>query len=227
MNTASSLSWWLPESASTFSGKVDAIFYVILAVTGIMFFIVEGAILYFAFRYRYRPGIHAKYLHGNVKLEIIWTVIPALLLVLLMVKTQEGWSEIKVKMPANPDLEIEVTAQQFAWNIRYPAAQVETLNQLHLPVGKKVLVRLMSKDVIHSFFVPQFRLKQDAVPGSTIPVWFEATRTGKYELVCAEFCGLAHYRMKGFITVDTPEEFHKWLEGQKKEAEKKGVEDEW
>ncbi|MBI1870724.1 MAG: cytochrome c oxidase subunit II [Chlamydiae bacterium] len=222
------LSWWLPEGISTYSGKVDAIFYVILVITGVMFFLVEGAVLFFAFRYRDRAdGSRAKYFHGNVKLEIIWTLIPTILLAVLMVKSEQGWTEIKTNMPQNPDLEIEVTAQQFAWNIHYPQSEVTTLNQLHVPVGKKVLVKLTSKDVIHSFFIPTFRLKQDAVPGTNIPLWFEATKTGNYDLVCAEFCGLAHYRMKGYITIETPEEFEKWLDQSKKETEKKGGEDEW
>lgn len=218
--------WWLPESISTFSGNIDHIFYVILIVTGIMFFLVEGAILFFAIKYKNqdRP---AAYIHGNTKLEVIWTIIPSLLLAYLLFKSQEGWSEIKAKMPENPDLTIEVTAQQFAWNIRYPQAGVDTLNQLHIPIGKKVLVNVTSKDVIHSFFIPQFRLKQDAVPGTIIPLWFEATKMGNYELVCAEFCGLAHYRMKGFITIETPEAFQAWLDQSKKESEKKESEDEW
>jgi cytochrome c oxidase subunit 2 len=192
-----------------------------------MFFLVEGAILYFAIKYKDQTNRPAKYLHGSTKLEIIWTIIPTLLLAFLLFKSQEGWSAIKARMPENPDLTIEITAQQFAWNIRYPESGVDTLNQLHLPVGKKVLVNLTSKDVIHSFFVPQFRLKQDAVPGTIIPVWFEATKTGNYELVCAEFCGLAHYRMKGFITIETPEAFQAWLDQSKKESQQKESEDEW
>lgn len=219
--------WWLPESISTFSSGIDAIFYVILAVTGLMFFIVEGAIIYFAIRYRHRPDSKAKYIHGNLKLELIWTFIPALLLLILIFKSQEGWSAIKGQIPENPDLKIEVMAQQFAWNVHYPDYDVTTLNQLHVPVGKKILVNLTSKDVIHSFFVPQFRLKQDAVPGTIIPLWFEATKVGNYELVCAEFCGLAHYRMKGFLTIESPEQFQSWIEQSKKEATKKGEEDEW
>jgi cytochrome c oxidase subunit 2 len=221
------LTWWLPENISTFGGKIDIIFYVILAVTGFMFFLVEGAILYFAIRYRDGKNGKAKYVHGNMKLEILWTIVPAILLTLLMLKSQQGWSEIKAKMPDAPDLQIEVTAQQFAWNVKYLDSNVTTLNQLHIPVGKKILVKLTSKDVIHSFFVPQFRLKQDAVPGTMMNVWFEATKTGNYELVCAEFCGLAHYRMRGYLTIEEPEKFDMWLAQAKQEAERKEEEDEW
>ncbi|MBI1883841.1 MAG: cytochrome c oxidase subunit II [Chlamydiae bacterium] len=221
------LNWWLPEGISTYSGKVDGIFYIILAITGLMFFLVEGAILFFCLRYRHTQHAKATFVEGNTKLEVIWTLIPAAILIFLMFKSQGVWSEMKSHMPANPDLHIEVTAQQFAWNIHYPDSEVTTLNQLHIPVGKKVLVQVTSKDVIHSFFIPQFRLKQDAVPGSKINVWFEATQVGHYELVCAEFCGLAHYRMRGYLKIETPEEFQAWLDQSKKEAEKKGDEDEW
>ena len=222
------LTWWLPENISTFGGRIDTIFYVILAVTGFMFFLVEGAILYFAIRYRDGKNAKAKYVHGNMKLEIIWSIVPAILLTLLVLKSQQGWTEIKSKFPDAPDLQIEVTAQQFAWNVKYLDSNVTTLNQLHIPVGKKILVKLTSKDVIHSFFVPQFRLKQDAVPGTMINVWFQATKTGNYELVCAEFCGLAHYRMKGYLTIEEPEKFNMWLAQAKQEAEKKEEEeDEW
>lgn len=218
---------WLPESLSTYSGKVDHLFYIILAITGVVFFLVEGVVLFFAFRYRDRGQGKARFFHGNTFLEVIWTVIPAIILIFLMFKSQGVWSEIKAHMPKNPDLTLEITAQQFAWNIRYPQSDITTLNQLHIPVGKKVLVELTSKDVIHSFFIPQFRLKQDAVPGTKIKVWFQATKIGNYELVCAEFCGLAHYRMKGFITVETPEAFQAWLDQTKKASQKKEKEDEW
>ncbi len=218
---------WLPENISTYGGKIDHLFYIILAITGIMFFLVEGAVLFFAIRYRDRGQGKARFFHGNTKLEIIWTLIPAAILIFLMFKSQGVWSEIRTQMPKNPDLRLEIQAQQFAWNITYPESGVTTLNQLHIPVGKKVVVELTSKDVIHSFFIPQFRLKQDAVPGSKINVWFEATKTGNYELVCAEFCGLAHYRMKGFVTIETPEEFQAWLNQTKKDSEKKEKEDEW
>ncbi len=116
-------------------------------------------------------------------------------------------------------MQIEVTAEQFAWNIRYPGPDgqfgtpddVVTLNQLHFPVGQKVVVSLHSKDVIHSFFLPEFRVKQDAVPGMTTKVWFDASHVGQWEIACAELCGLGHYRMKGFLTADSPEDFQKWL----------------
>ena len=116
-------------------------------------------------------------------------------------------------------VEVQVTGEQFAWNFRYPgpdgkfdtADDIVTLNQMHFPVGKPVIVTLTSKDVIHSFFLPEFRVKQDAVPGMKTRIWFEGNRVGHWEIACAELCGLGHFRMKGFISVDTPADYEKWL----------------
>ena len=114
---------------------------------------------------------------------------------------------------------VGIEAEQFAWNIHYPGPDgklfteddVVTLNQLHVPVGRPIVVSLRSKDVIHSFFLPEFRVKQDAVPGMTTRIWFDGQRVGHWEIACAELCGLGHFRMKGFVTVDTPEDYQKWL----------------
>jgi cytochrome c oxidase subunit 2 len=147
--------------------------------------------------------------------------VPALICVILALLSRRLWSDIKQHMP-NGALQVHVTGEQFAWNFRYAgpdgkfdtADDIVTLNQLHFPVGIPVVATLTSKDVIHSFFLPQFRVKQDLVPGMTTRIWFEATRVGNWELACAELCGLGHYRMKGFVTVDTPEDFQKWLTDQ-------------
>lgn len=144
----------------------------------------------------------------------------------------------------NTALEIRVVAEQFAWNVHYPGRDgvfgktsqdllkaanplgldredaaakddITTINQLNVPVDKPVILRLSSKDVIHSFFLPVMRVKQDAIPGQVIPVWFEANKTGKFEIACAQLCGLGHYRMRGFFNIHTPEEFQKWLDSKK------------
>ena len=208
----------LPGVASSIGPAIDRLFYVILGITGFFFFLVEGALLTFVIRYRARAGRRAFYIHGNTAVEIIWTLIPAAILLWLALTSQRLWAAIKGEAPSNP-LEVEIVAEQFAWNIRYPGADgqfetaddVTTINQLHLPLNRPAVVWLKSKDVIHSFFVPQFRIKQDAVPGRTGQVWLEATRPGTYELACAELCGLGHYRMRGFVTVETPEQFQQWL----------------
>ena len=149
---------------------------------------------------------------------MIWTVIPAVILVGLTCYSQRVWSQVR-GTPPPPDLEVEITAEQFAWNIRYAGADgafntaddITTINQLHLPLGHTVLVHLKSKDVIHSFFVPQFRMKQDAVPGLTTRVWVSTTKAGHFEIACAELCGLGHYRMRGYLIVESPEALTTWL----------------
>lgn len=239
---------WLPESVTTTAPAIDAIFYLVLAITGTVFVLVELTLFVFLVRYRRRPGQRAYYTHGNGVVEVIWTVIPALILVLLAFKSQRVWARVRGIPPA-PDVKVEIVAQQFAWNVHYPGADgvfgrtdpalvdetenpigldrtdpnaqddVVTLNQLHVPLHQTILLNLKSKDVIHSFFVPQFRLKQDTVPGLTTHLWLSATKTGQYEIVCAELCGLGHYRMRGFLTIEAPETFQAWLAEQLKEQQ--------
>lgn len=210
--------FWFPPAVSSYGAQVDRLFLIVLAITGAVFFLVEGALLWFLIRYRRRDGSKAAYIHGSTRAELIWTVIPALIVLYLAVASQRVWAHIQGPPPPH-QLELEVQGEQFAWNVRYAgpdgalhtADDLETINQLHLPVGQVVLINLASKDVIHSFFLPQFRIKRDAVPGMTSRIWVQATVTGNFEIVCAELCGLGHYRMRGFVTIETPEEFRAWL----------------
>ena len=209
---------WLPEAITTSAPMIDRLFYIVLAITGVAFVLVQAALLFFILRYRHRSGRPATYTHGNTTAEVIWTVVPALILVWLTCKSQSVWSFVR-GTPPPPDLQIEITGEQFAWNVRYAGADgtlntpddITTINQLHLPVGQTVLFQIRSKDVIHSFFVPQFRMKQDAVPGLTTHLWVNPTKAGNYEIACAELCGLGHYRMRGFVVVETPEALAAWL----------------
>jgi cytochrome c oxidase subunit 2 len=208
----------LPEQASTYAHEIDGMFHLIMWITGVIFVIVEALLLYFLWKYRHREGRQAHYTHGNNRLEVIWTIVPALICVMLALLSRRIWTQIKERMPENA-LQVQITGEQFAWNFRYAGADgrfdtpddVITLNQLHFPVGKPVVATLSSKDVIHSFYLPEFRVKQDAVPGLKTRIWFEGNRVGAWEIACAELCGLGHFRMKGFVTVDTPEDFQKWL----------------
>ena len=210
----------LPEGASTYAPRVDQLFWIILGITGFFFFLVQICLLLFVLKYRSRPGQAASYIHGNTLVEVVWTVIPALILLGLTIASQRVWAEIRYprQAPAT-SIKVEILAEQFAWNVRYPGADgqfdtaddVSTINQLHLPVGTPVELRIKSKDVIHSFFVPEFRMKQDAVPGLPTQIWVEATRGGQFEIRCAELCGLGHYRMKGFVTTEPLADFQTWL----------------
>ncbi len=210
----------LPESASSYGGAIDHLFWVIVGITGFFFLLVQGGLLFFVLKYRARPGAKASYVHGNTLLEIVWTIVPTLILLWLTIASQQLWVSIhSPRIPMDSMFQVEILAEQFAWNIRYPGPDkqfdtpddVTTINQLHLPVGTPSSVRIKSKDVIHSFFVPQFRVKQDTVPGLPTRVWIEPTRVGQFEILCAELCGLGHYRMRGFVTTESEEDLQKWL----------------
>lgn len=211
------LDWWLPENVSTYGGDIDWLFQLIYAITGVTCILVFGTMLAFLVMYRDRPGRRARYTHGSTPVEIIWTVVPALILVVLTFLSVPAWSRIKMQMPPT-DLTIQVTAKQFNWQVTYagPDGKFGTeddktfLDEMHVPIGKPVRIVLKSQDVIHSFFVPQFRMKQDAVPGREIPQWFQVTKAGKYELPCAELCGFGHSGMRGWIYAHTPADYAKW-----------------
>lgn len=211
------LDWWLPENVSTYGQDIDWLFRLIYYITGATFILVAGAMVAFLWMYRDRPGRQARYTHGSTPLEITWTVVPAVILVILTVLSLPAWSRIKMQVPPT-DFDVHVTAKQFNWQVIYPGADGKFgtaddklfLDEMHVPVNKVIRVHLRSQDVIHSFFVPQFRMKQDAVPGREIVQWFEATKPGKYELPCAELCGFGHSGMKGWIYVHTPGEYAKW-----------------
>jgi cytochrome c oxidase subunit II len=213
---------WLPPGVSTYSGQIDWLFYLIYYITTVTFFIVQITLLVFVFRYRYNPNRRATYTHGNTTLEIIWTIVPAVLLAILALLSRNTWAEIKWRQPPS-DFTVEVSAKQFNWEINYAGPDgkfgteddVTMDNDLHVPVNRTVRIHLKSKDVIHSFFVPAFRLKQDAVPGRDIPVWFKATATGKYELPCAELCGFGHSGMRGWVFVHEQAEYDQWAQEHK------------
>jgi len=212
-----------PENISTFGGDIDTLFNAVTWITGIVFIAVEVALVVFAIKYRARPGRKAQFVHGNDRLEFFWTGATFVIVIALALVSRALWNRIKEPMQFSaPDVEMAITAKQFEWNVTYPGpdGKIGTpddftrRSQLHMPVNKKILVTLSSEDVIHSFFLPNFRLKQDAVPGMHIKAWFEATKTGEYVLGCAELCGLGHYKMKGRGFVHTDAEWQQWLQQQ-------------
>ncbi len=217
------MSWILPSSASTFAGEIDFLYYLILVITGIAFVVVEVGLIVFLIKYRARPGRKAEYIVGSTKAEIIWTAVPAVTLVVIGLMSGGVWNTIKGRNSVPADaIPYGLHAQQFEWNITYrgPDGQLGTgddftlRNQLHIPVNQPVVMQMTAEDVIHSFFVPAFRVKQDAMPGMTINVWFQATETGEYEIACAELCGLGHYRMRAMVTVHSADDYQQWLASQ-------------
>jgi len=212
---------------STFGREIDSLFLIILVITGIVFIGTQVVLVWESFRFADekdeagKPVRPAQYFHGSQRLEVIWTIIPAAILVFIALYQMGTWASIKFRSSA-PRVQplAEITGRQFQWVMRYPGPDGKlntqddlfTVNDLHFVKNRTALIYLKSSDVIHSFFLPQMRLKQDAVPGLTIPVWFDADTAGKYDLACAELCGWGHYKMRGNVTVhETDEEFQKWL----------------
>lgn len=230
--------WWLPRNVSVrgplhIGADVDHLFMICLWITGIAFIGTQIALGYVLWKYAEAPGSTRKatYSHGSQRLEVVWTIIPAAILVFIALYQMGSWSQIKFRS-AQPKVKplAEVTARQFQWLIRYagPDGKLNTEDDLHMVNDLRfvketpVVIHLKSKDVLHSFFLPHFRIKQDAVPGLTIPVWFdcdEATKAGQeFDLVCAELCGWGHYKMRGRVTVyNTKAEFDDWMKNALKE----------
>jgi len=229
------MSWWLPPQASSFAPIIDNMFTVILVLTGIAFVLVEVGLVVFLFRYRGRPGRKGHYTHGNTTAEVIWTAIPAITMVILGIVSNGYWVTIKGRHSVPPDAyPIGVHAKQFEWWMTYPGPDgklgtdtassdddFKVRNQLHIPVGRPIVVYLSSEDVIHSFYVPQFRLRQDVVPGLPIKAWFVATVPGTYEIACSMLCGMGHYKMRAQVFVQTQADFDAWM--QEQEAKAKGA----
>lgn len=222
---------WLPRgpgvapdqyySASTAGKEVDHLFVMILWITGIVFLGTQVVLVWIAWRDGDAPGRVAQYFHGSQRLEVIWTIIPAAILVFIALYQMGTWSSIKFRSAA-PKVQptAQVIARQFQWIFKYPGPDgrigtpddLQLVNDFHFVKKKETLIELTSSDVLHSFFLPALRIKQDAVPGLTIPVWFDTDHAGKYELACAELCGWGHYKMRGNVTVhETQSEFDEWM----------------
>jgi cytochrome c oxidase subunit 2 len=210
---------WLPENVGSYGQDIDWLFHLIYYITAVTFVLVAVTMVAFLVKYRHREGRRAIYTHGNATLEIVWTIVPALILVVLTFLSVPTWGRIEQRLPAS-DTHVRITAKQFNWEVTYPGPDGKfgteddkTFdNEVHVPVGKAVILHLSSKDVIHSVFLPNLRFKQDAVPGREIVKWIQANKPGKYEIPCAELCGFGHSGMKGYLFVHTPEEYQQWLQ---------------
>jgi cytochrome c oxidase subunit 2 len=254
--------WWLPLNIASYGGEIDNLFYLILAITGFFFVLTEAILVYCMVKYVAVPGRKVPYTHGHHQLEVVWTVIPGAILLFIALWQINVWAEVKyyknMPKPEEKPQQIEVTARQWEWRLRYPSParmeridssadefkafgmtphedDVHLVNEVHTWKGNKVLITLKTRDVLHSFFIPHARIKQDALPGKAIPVWFDATisntvrqgdtwvdginpDTGKadpeyiWELACAEFCGTRHSLMRGKLYVHKDRaDFLDWL----------------
>ncbi|HEX9943476.1 MAG TPA: cytochrome c oxidase subunit II [Thermoanaerobaculia bacterium] len=200
-----------PESASTVSGDVDLLFVVWSVISLFFTVLIAGLILYFMVRYRRR---HPEDVGANERaaiwLEVGWSVIPLAIMLAMFVWGTRVFFQIY--RPPKDTVEFNAIGRQWMWKVQHPGGQRE-INTLHVPVNQPIEVKLASEDVIHSFYIPAFRVKQDAVPGRYTSVWFQPTRPGVYHLFCAEYCGTEHSRMIGSVIVMEPQAYETWLAG--------------
>ncbi|MCA8996265.1 MAG: cytochrome c oxidase subunit II [Planctomycetaceae bacterium] len=250
---APSYGWWFPGdgvAASPLGERIDDLFYMILAITTVTFVGTQIALGYVLFKGARRTdedvNEKAWFSHGSHELEVIWSVVPAFILLFIALYQLQVWAEYRVKdsfpqdqmravlkrvgqmRSENDSLALaEVTARQFEWRIRYPGFDKEgnllplmpdpqptdlyAVNDLHLPANAPVMINLKTQDVQHSFFLPELRVKQDAVPGLVIPVWFQANNAQEYPLLCAELCGWGHYKMKARFVAEPEDAFLNYL----------------
>ena len=192
------------------AGHVDALYIFLLIVCGMMALLVFICLLYFAARFRQRPGVPAEHIEGSTPLEVTWSVIPFIVFMVIF-----AWGAVvyfKERTPPDDATEVYVVAKQWMWKLEHAEGQHE-INELHIPVGRDVKLIMTSQDVIHSFFIPAFRIKQDVLPGRYTVAWFRATKPGTYHLFCAEYCGTQHSGMVGDIVVQEPAQYETWMNG--------------
>ena len=203
---------FFPEQASTIAPRVDALYFYLLGISGFFSLLIFTVVIYFAVKYRRRSEDEPPPppVSGGLALEITWIVIP---FILVMIAFFWGAS-VYFAMARPPDdaLEVFVVGRQWMWKFQHPDGQRE-VNELHVPLGRPVKLTLASEDVIHSFYIPAFRVKHDVVPGFYTTLWFEATKPGSFHLFCAEYCGTLHPGMVGKVVVLEPKQYEAWLSG--------------
>lgn len=205
---------FLPEQASTFAERVDDLHLFVITVTMLSSFAVGTTALYFFFRYRRRSSEQlTEYVIPSVKTEFLFVSLP---LVFFLTWFVIGFRDfVFVTTPPKDAMDVYVMGKQWMWKFSYPEGP-NGVNVLHVPANRPVRLLITSRDVIHSFFVPAFRIKMDAVPGRYTQTWFEATKPGTYQILCTEYCGLSHSKMLGEVVVLSPEEWDAWLQEQRK-----------
>jgi cytochrome c oxidase subunit 2 len=200
-----------PHSASTVSGDVDRLYLFLVGMSVFFSVLIVAALVVFSVRYRRREGVTASRIEGSLLLELLWSGIPLILCLFIF-----AWGTkvfVRVQSVPGEAMQFHVTGKQWMWKIKHPTGQSE-INSLHVPVGQTIVLTMISEDVIHDFFVPAFRVKKDVLPGQYTQMWFEATRTGRYHLFCAEYCGTKHSEMIGEVVVMDPAQYQQWLDGQ-------------
>ncbi len=194
-----------------YPGKWMHFIYFLIAVSLFFSLLIAALVIYFAVKYRRRSAEdRPKAVHGSIVLELVWTIIP--LGIALVIFAWGASIYFEQRRPPDASMDIYVVGKQWMWKFQHPSGKRE-INELHIPVGRPVKLTMATEDVIHSFFVPAFRVKYDVVPGKYRTMWFQATKPGKYKLFCAEYCGTKHAGMTGFIVAMEDDDFQTWLSG--------------
>ena len=213
------------ESVSTYAGDIDALILLIGVLVGFWFILSEAVFIGFILKFRRKKGRKAQYITGEERQQARWIHVPHYLVlvcdVFIVVGAVRVWVDVKQTLPP-PDYTVRVIGQQWAWSFDHPGPDgkldteddISTVDDLHIEVGKVYHYLLEARDVLHSFSVPVFRLKQDALPGRVISGWFEATKTGTYDIQCAEICGIGHGMMVGRIVIESAAQHAAWMRGE-------------
>lgn len=200
----------IPEQGASQAADIDALFWFITTISIVMTLLIFIAIAVFAYKYRRRENAHAVQIEGSTKLELTWSILPFLVMLVMF-----GWGAdlyFKAQNPPKDAMEVFVTGKQWMWKMQYPDGSRE-INELHVPVGQPVKLTMASEDVIHSFSIPDFRVRHDVVPGHYDSVWFTASKPGRYHLFCTEYCGNQHSKMIGWVDAMEPREYANWVSG--------------
>jgi cytochrome c oxidase subunit 2 len=202
---------FFPQEASEQAANVDALYFFLLAVTGFFMVLIAGLVVFFAFKYRRRHDTEVgEAIHGSLALELIWTIIPLGITMVMFVWGAATF--FHMTRPPKGAMEIYVVGKQWMWKVQHIDGARE-INELHVPVGRPVKLIMGSEDVIHSFFIPDFRVKADVIPGRYNTLWFTASTPGRYHIFCTQYCGTKHSNMIGWVTAMDPAEYQAWLSG--------------
>lgn len=205
---------WLPDQASEEAKAIDAAYWFVVIICAVVFALVSGVSVYAAWKFRAPPDDEddGSPIHGHTGIEIVWTAIPTILVTAMAVFS--GFALASAEDLPDDHGTIQVTAQQFAWSFTYPELDDRTEGELVLEIDKPMQLVLTAKDVIHSFWVPEFRMKQDAVPGIETTVPITPIKIGRYDVICTELCGLGHSLMRAQARVLSAEDYAKWAAGE-------------
>jgi cytochrome c oxidase subunit II len=210
---------WNGEGASTAAGPIDTLLDVMIVLSAFVFSLVMVMLFYALWKFKAKPGDESdgEPIHGNTRLEVAWTLIPT---IIVLFGAGYSWAVLdEIEDPAPNPLKVQVFSQQFAWSFGYPGKDnAWSQGELHVPLGRQVHFKMHALDVIHSFWVPEWRIKKDNVPGITTTAIVTPDKPGTYQLICTELCGFGHATMRAEVVVEPPAEFRKWVAGLKDEV---------